>query len=206
MRRTAAAAIGGLAVSVLILAAAAHLVRDRAAVQDLTEPVPVSLVTIPRDEAPPQPERVREPEPPRPPPAMDFAPDLPSPSLTAPVLRGPAVRLDPSLFGGIAPLGEIAFAAADLDQPPRATVRTPPVYPYRARQRRIEGTVTVRFLVRRDGTVGEIAIESADPAGIFEDAVREAIERWRFEPGRLAGEAVAAWVVMPITFDMEAER
>ena len=71
---------------------------------------------------------------------------------------------------------------------------------------RTEGTVRVRFLVRRDGTVGEIIIEAADPEGVFEDAVRDAVSRWRFEPGRLAGEAVAAWVVMPITFDLSGGR
>jgi periplasmic protein TonB len=204
--RLTAFTLGALAINVLLLAVAAHLVRDRALVQDLTDPVPVSLVTVPRDEAPPEPEEVREPEPPRQPPAMDFTPDLPTPSLTAPALRGPAVRLDPSLFGGVMPMGEVVFAAADLDQPPRATVRTPPVYPYRARQRRVEGTLQVRFMVRRDGTVGEVIIEAADPPGVFEDAVRDAVQRWRFEPGRLAGEAVAAWVVMPITFDMDGGR
>jgi periplasmic protein TonB len=204
--RLAAAALGALAINLLLVAVAAHLVRDRALVQDLTEPVPVSLVTVPRDEQTPEPEKVKEPEPPREPPPMDFRPELPAPSLTAPALGGPAVRLDPSLFGGIAPLGEIAFAAADLDQPPRPTVRTPPVYPYRARQRRLEGTVQVRFLVRRDGSVGEVVIESADPPDVFEEAVREAVSRWRFEPGRLAGEAVASWVVMPITFDMDGGR
>jgi protein TonB len=97
----------------------------------------------------------------------------------------------------------MVFEASELDRAPRPVVRTAPVYPYKARQRRIEGTVQVRFLVRADGTVGEVQVESADPPGVFEDAVRDAIARWRFEPGRLAGEAVAAWVVMPISFDLD---
>ena len=206
MTRLGWAALCAVAINVLLLAVAAHLVRDQALVQDPGRPVPVSLVAVPRDEEPPEPQPQREPEPPRQPPTLDFTPDLPAPSLTAPALRGPAVRLDPALFGGVAPLGDLVFSAADLDQPPRPTVRTPPIYPYRARQRRIEGTVQVRFLVRRDGTVGDIIIESADPPGVFEDSVREAVARWRFEPGRLAGEAVAAWVVMPITFDMDGGR
>jgi protein TonB len=162
----------------------------------------VSLVSVPRDEAPPEPEPPREPEPPKEPPKLDFAPDLPAPSLTAPALAGPSVSLDPSLFGGNAPMGEMVFDARDLDAPPRAVVATAPVYPYKARQRRIEGTVQVRFLVQRDGSVGQVIIESADPPGVFEDAVREAVTRWRFEPGQLAGEAVAAWVVQPLRFDL----
>jgi protein TonB len=128
------------------------------------------------------------------------------PSLTAPPLRGPAVSLDPSLFGGAAPMGEMIFDARDLDAPPRGVATAPPVYPYKARQRRIEGVVEVRFLVRRDGSVGQIIIESADPPGVFEDAVRDAVSGWRFEPGRLAGDAVAAWVLQPLRFDLSGGR
>jgi protein TonB len=102
--------------------------------------------------------------------------------------------------------GEMVFDARDLDTAPRAVVAMAPVYPYRARQRDIEGTVEVRFLVGRDGTVSEVIIVSADPPGIFEDAVREAVQRWRFEPGKLAGKPVAAWVVQPLRFDLSGGR
>jgi protein TonB len=177
------AILGALILTGLLLVAAARLVQERPQRQDITAPVPVSLVTVPREEAPPEEQR------------------LPLPSLTAPPLDGPAVVLDPGLFGEVAPVGAMVFDARDLDTPPRGIEQQKPVYPYKARQRRIEGVVEVRFLVRADGTVGEIIIESAEPEGVFEDAVREAVSRWRFEPGKLAGESVAAWVKQPLRFD-----
>ncbi len=202
----ARALAGSLVITGLLLLAAAALVQERPQVQDMTAPVPVSLVAVPRDEVPPEEEEREIPDPPKEPPKLDFAPELPAPSLIPPDLSGPTVTLDPSLFGGTGPVGEMIFDARDLDTPPRAVVAPQPAYPYKARQRRTEGVVQVRFLVRRDGTVGEIIIESADPPGVFDDVVREAVSRWRFEPGRLAGESVAAWVVQPLRFDLSGRR
>ena len=200
------ALLGALVITGLLLLTAAQLVQERPAVQDLTGPVPVSLVTVPRDEAPPEEEERREIQKPEEPPRLDFAPELPVPSLTAPPLRGPAVTLDPELFGGTGPVGEMIFDARDLDTPPRGVVTPMPLYPYKARQRRIEGVVQLRILVRANGSVGEIIIESADPPGVFEDVVRETGARWRYEPGRLAGEPVAAWVLQPLRFDLSGGR
>ena len=186
----------------LLILAASQLVRDRASRPEITTPVAVSLVSAPREEAPPEASETKPPEPPQQKPTVDFMPDLPAPSLTAPTLGGPAVVLDASLAGRTAPLGDMTFEARDLDQAPRAVVRTPPQYPYRARQRHIEGSVTVRFLVGVDGRTSRISILAADPTGVFDQSVLAAVSSWRFEPGLLAGEPVAAWVDAPITFDL----
>jgi protein TonB len=202
----ARATLGAVAITLLVLVIAAQLVQERPLVQDLTEPVGVSLVSVPRDETDVTEERIREPEPPQQPPQVDFTPELPMPSLTAPALSGPAISLDPALFGKAVSAGEMIFDAQDLDTPPRAIVAMAPVYPFRAQQRDIEGTVEVRFLVGRDGNVSEVIIVSADPPGIFEEAVLEAVRRWRFEPGKLAGKPVAAWMMQPIVFDLSGGR
>ena len=207
MIRLALAALGALVITGLLLVVAAELSRERPVVQDLTDPIPVAIVTVAPPEPPPEREPEPEPEPPDDPPPLDPTPPLPMPTVSNPMLDSPAVVLDPDLFGlDTGPVGDLGFEAGDLDQRPRITARVQPVYPFKARQRRIEGTVRVRFLVRRDGTVGQVTIEAAEPEGVFEDAVRDAVSRWQFEPGRLAGEAVAAWVVMPITFDLSGGR
>ena len=54
------AILGALLVTGLLLVIAARLVQERAPVQDITEPVPVSLVAVPRDDQPPEPEPRRE--------------------------------------------------------------------------------------------------------------------------------------------------
>lgn len=197
------AVLAALAVTIALLVVAAQLVRERPREQDITPPTPVSLVAVP-DEAPPPEEPDRQPPPPpEREPQVDFAPELPTPSLTAPALSGPAVALDPALFGQTAPTGDLTFEAGELDRHPRAVVRTPPRYPFRARQRRIEGRVRVRFLVSADGNTSDIRILASQPEGVFDDVVREAVASWRFEPGRLGGEAVAAWIVTPIVFDLD---
>ena len=45
-------------------------------------------------------------------------------------------------------------------------------------------------------------ILEAVPKGYFEDSVLRTVPGWRFEPGRIAGEPVASWVVTTIQFDL----
>ena len=178
------------------------LSRERPRPLDITEPVPVDLVRL-RPPETPRPEEAPVPEEPRPTPRLDFRPRLAPPALAGPDPDAVAVRLDVGLTPGTLDLGGIVFDGAELDRPPRAVVRTEPPYPYRARRRNVKGSVTVKLLVRADGSVGEVEILDARPPGYFEDAVRQTVPRWRFEPGRLAGEAVPSWAVTTITFDLE---
>lgn len=64
------------------------------------------------------------------------------------------------------------------------TSRVNPTYPARAQRRGMEGFVEVSFTIRRDGSVdgSSISITNAQPRRVFDDAAREAIGRWQFEP------------------------
>lgn len=62
--------------------------------------------------------------------------------------------------------------------------RVPPVYPLRARRRRIEGHVDVELLVDGRGRVRSVTVLKAQPPGVFEHAVREALLQWRFHVPR----------------------
>lgn len=95
-----------------------------------------------------------------------------------------------------------AWDAGRIDTPPRLIRRRDPVYPLMARRQGIQGMVTARVLVGTTGAVQEVVIESATPPEIFEEAVTEALSRWRFSPGRHHGQAVAAWVRVPIRFQL----
>ena len=66
-----------------------------------------------------------------------------------------------------------------------AISRTEPKYPRRARRRGIEGVVTVSFLVAKSGGVqaSSVRIISAKPAKVFDQAVLQAVLKWRFTPG-----------------------
>lgn len=206
MIRYAQAALAALLINALLLLTASQLVRERPQVQDLSAPMAVSLVAVPQDDAPAETPDREPPPPPQRRPDPDFLPQLSAPSLVAPIPSGPVVRLDPTLFDRPAAAGPLIFEAEDLDRAPQSVVRTPPRYPFRARQRGLVGEVTVRFLVDVDGSVSRLTILSATPEGVFEEAVREAVPRWRFEPGTLEGEAVASWVVTSVVFDLDGGR
>jgi protein TonB len=156
--------------------------------------------------APPKPaekEEAKEPEPPPEPEPNDFQPDLMRPQLSGLLggdMGGIAIDLGGLRNDNIAE--EIVFEAYELDQPPQAIVKMPPSYPYRAREQGIEGVVQVKFLVRDNGSVGQVLIMDAQPKGVFEKEVLKAVPQWKFNPGKVEGQAVTAWVVTAVHFKL----
>ncbi len=70
--------------------------------------------------------------------------------------------------------------------PPRRIEGSPPSYPYTARRRRLEGSVTVSMIVTETGEAIDLTVtESAGKA--LDRAVLEAVRDWRFEPARKEG-------------------
>lgn len=200
MLLTFAAAVAVI-LNIILFTSAALLSRDRP-VRDVTlDPVSVNLVTL-KPATPPPPEKKREIPKPKPKPRMDFTPELSRPSLRGPAPLDVQIQIDPSLFAGGPEHGEFIFNSGDLDQPPRKVVQTSPVYPYKARQRNIEGFVKVKMLVRADGTVGEVSVLDAQPKGLFDSAALKAVPSWRFQPGVIEGQAVPSWVVTTIRFTL----
>ena len=58
----------------------------------------------------------------------------------------------------------------------------PPEFPLPARQKAMSGWVDVQFLVRTDGSVSDIAVVGAQPAGVFEQPATDAVRKWRYRP------------------------
>lgn len=182
-----------------LLLSAALLSSERPVPQDISEPQAVSLIKL-RDTAPPPPEPEQIITEPEEKPKLDFMPQLAAPSMAGPSPMDIQISLDPSLFAMSPTKGDFIFNSDDLDQPPRQMFRSEPVYPYRARQRNIEGEVKVKLLVRADGTVANITILDATPKGYFEEAVKKVVPSWKFSPGKIDGQAVPSWVVTNVVF------
>ncbi|HVO76396.1 MAG TPA: energy transducer TonB [Candidatus Bathyarchaeia archaeon] len=151
---------------------------------------------------------VPEPVPDEQAPKTNFAPDLVVPSM--PTL-GAGEAVDPDIavdLTGVASqdmetnTGSMVFESYELDQPPQAVVKEPPSYPYKARELGVEGSVQVKMLVQKDGSVGDVKILDARPKGVFDEAVYQALAQWRFNPGKVGGKAVMAWVVTTVHFDL----
>lgn len=107
-------------------------------------------------------------------------------------------------MGGLAvSIGSKIWDESKVDAKPVALFRTKPVFPSKATSENITGKVTFKFLVDSDGMVKEVEILSAEPTGIFEDATRNAVMQWRFQPAKVKGTPVACWCQTAITFELE---
>ena len=126
--------------------------------------------------------------------------DMPNFELNVDINQGMAVA-NPGKGSGLAGQQD-AFQLGEVDKKPRVVQRVPPVYPYEARKRKISGKVVMRFLVTKKGNVRKVQVVRAKPEGIFENKAKEAIKKWKFEPGSYKGEPVPTWVELPISFDM----
>ena len=97
-----------------------------------------------------------------------------------------------------APLPVIAprFDAAYLDNPS-------PVYPALSRRLGERGRVLLRVYVNADGTAREVQVRTPSGSARLDQAAKQAVERWRFVPARQGEDAVGAWVLVPISFQLE---
>jgi protein TonB len=92
------------------------------------------------------------------------------------------------------------FQLAQLDTPPALVSRVEPDYPAMARRQRLSGKLVVKFLVDPGGRVRNASVLQADPKGVFESCVLDALSKWHFKPGLYQGRPVATWVILPIQF------
>ncbi len=78
-----------------------------------------------------------------------------------------------------------------------------PEYPEAAREKGLAGWVDIIFTVRTDGTVGDVTVASAEPAGIFEQAATASVRKWRYQPVVRDGQPVEQRARVRIRFAME---
>ncbi len=90
----------------------------------------------------------------------------------------------------------------EVDQRPLLLSRVSPVYPDEARQQRITGKVSVKFIVDRGGNVKNPAIIRSEPSDVFDQSVIEAVLKWRFKPAIHEGKPVNTRLIVPIRFDL----
>jgi len=78
--------------------------------------------------------------------------------------------------------------------------RIEPVYPQSAVQTRTEGTVRLRALIARDGTVTALELLSGHP--ILARAAMDAVKQWRYRPTLLSGEPVEVDTYVTVIFTL----
>ncbi|MBI5591714.1 MAG: energy transducer TonB [Deltaproteobacteria bacterium] len=93
-----------------------------------------------------------------------------------------------------------AFDLKQVDQPPVPIRKVDPEFPPAARKLGVSGSVTIKFLVKADGSVIKDSVLEANPEGLFDQCALDAIRKWHFTPGIYQGKAVATWVILPVQF------
>ena len=86
-----------------------------------------------------------------------------------------------------------------FEEEPVPLLKPSPSYPELALRVNIEGTVWVKMLVTKDGSVKKAMVQKSD-ADIFNDAALEAAKRWTFRAALMNHRPVAVWVSIPFRF------
>ena len=110
----------------------------------------------------------------------------------------PEIR-DPNMFRGMK-----VFDISMLDQTPVAKFQARPQYPFEMRRAGIAGEVVVDFIVDTNGDVqNAYALRSSQRE--FEAAAVQAVQKWKFKPGRKGGRDVPTHMQVPIVFTLNEE-
>lgn len=94
---------------------------------------------------------------------------------------------------------EGAFSLAEIDQKPRAISQPAPMYPADMRSKKLEGVVTVVFVVDAAGNVSSPRVENSSHSS-FDKPALDAVKKWKFEPALRSGRRVACKMRVPIRF------
>lgn len=96
---------------------------------------------------------------------------------------------------------DLVFDIQDLDEQPKPLIRNSPRYPSQLKRMGVQGRVWIVFVVDEQGNTGKARIlESAHPE--FSESAIEAVQTWKFEPGKKDGKAVKTRVRIPLSFSI----
>ena len=153
------------------------------------------------EEPPPEPEP--EEDPPEPEPTLD---DLPQQmdlnfNLDVAVGEGGALKslMSGEFMGGGEALKDMAFSMSELDKEPVLMASPSPKYPPDMRKNKIEGSVSILFVLNKEGRVEDPRVETSNRPE-FEKPALEAVRHWKFKPGLKDGKPVRTHMRLPLRF------
>lgn len=76
-------------------------------------------------------------------------------------------------------------------------------YPTMAAENNIQGRVVVKFVVKKDGQVGDVVVLRGRDPDLDKEAQRVVKTLPKFIPGKMNGQAVAVWYTLPINFKLQ---
>lgn len=76
-------------------------------------------------------------------------------------------------------------------------------YPTMAMENGVQGRVVVRFVVTKDGSIGEVQVARGKDPDLDKEAVRVVRSLPKFTPGRMNGQPVSVWYTLPVNFKLQ---
>ncbi len=198
------ASISGAAIAHALLILLVVLIVPAEQLKNAIQPMAVRLVEILPELPKPKPL-----EPPRPK-KLQPTPQLPLLTSNAVSDAAPAFVLPPqppvpakapSIDVAPAP-APVAITAARFDADYLHNPK--PVYPHASRRLGEQGKVLLRVFVSAAGLAEKVEIKLSSGFARLDQAAEEAVARWRFVPAKRGEQAIAAWVQVPITFQLES--
>jgi protein TonB len=127
----------------------------------------------------------------------------PPPGMTASsgAINIPVIKPGTSFGKGIGNL----FDINNLDQRPVARVQPGPQYPYEMSRAGINGEVVVEFIINTNGDVIQTQVVRSSHRE-FEVNALQAVQKWKFRPGRKGGRPVNVRVSQLLEFNLEDSR
>lgn len=121
-------------------------------------------------------------------------PQPPPPPIAAPVAAAPA----PAPPAPPAPVRvELPSSDADYLHNPK------PIYPPLSKRLNEQGKVLVRVLIGEDGRPQKAEIRQSSGFDRLDQSALNAIQQWRFVPGKRGGVVEAMWHIVPVNFVLE---
>ncbi len=205
-RRAVVSGLAGLTIAVLLFLAMHTLIAGSRYARSYPDAYPIVDFVRLTPEVQPPPRDEREPPEEPPPPEVPPTPSLSLQTANQPQLPAPQIEMTAAVTAG--PLLDMTPLAAPVSNQQTVLsgheliplVRVPPRYPGRAARLQIEGSVTVEFTIRADGSVADPAIIESDPPRVFDKAAMQAIVQWKFKPRVEDGQAVESRASQRIEF------
>jgi periplasmic protein TonB len=200
------AAVGiaaGMTAVIFCIIPFSHIVNKPGQTFEIVKSSAVDLPPPAEEKAPPPPEEVEKPPEAPPEPQLADAPQQIPLSADLEVATGSG--------GALAGFGEVrgltaaetirdeTFDVSELEKKPEVISQVAPVYPPEMRKAKIEGLVSIAFVLDEGGRVEEARVENSSRPE-FEKPALDAIRKWRFRPGERSGQKVRIYMRAPVRF------
>lgn len=78
-------------------------------------------------------------------------------------------------------------------------------YPEAAQQNEVQGRVIVKFVVEKDGSIGNVTIAKGVDKDLDKEAIRVVKRMPKWQPGKNNGVAVRSYFTLPVTFKLQSQ-